>query len=1033
MVVKYPCLKCSKPVKNNQNAVLCIECKNWIHLSCSSLNLDFFNSSADWICKKCVFNVLPFHSLPEQNTNTNRITEPVNNPFHYSDCESVFRNLSLHRGLKICHLNVCSLMKNFEELQNLLIHHDIDIFTMCETRLDGNINDFTIEIDGYHIIRLDRNRHGGGIIVYIRNSVHYSVISEFVNDLELLCIKIDSTKQKPFYIVVWYRPPDSLMKCFEEFEKVLQFLDSKSNDYVIIGDLNCDVMKRLSSQTKRLMDLSSDYGLHQFVSKPTRVTSETCTLIDLFMSSNENFVQFCDVAPITLSDHYMVVAAVGKGKAPKSNHKYIKSRNLKNMDFNSFCKELYDESWSEVLNTNDVLTAYSKWYTIFRDKLDKHAPMKRRRVRKKTAPWMNNDIKILMRDRDRCKAKARVTKLESDWNKYKTSRNHVTAVIRKCKRKYVTESIMKNKGNPSEIWKLLRTLMANTKQSNVINCIKYGNDEFVNHKDIANVMNNSFVDVAKKLKLANVLTAGDAIQYVDKTTTVFSFLQITERDIMKSFDTIPKHKATGLDELPTRILKDCLPCIVKPLCHIINLSLTEGKIPDDWKSARVSPIFKGGDAKDPLNYRPISILPVLSKVLEKLVFTQIYKYFDDNDLFTDVQFGFRPNFSTFLALLTITENMRTSLDKGLAIGMVTLDLKKAFDMVPHDVIIDKLRIYGFDSQSLVWIRDYLHMRKQITVINGNFSEPQPVTCGVPQGSILGPLLFIIYLNDITKVVRHCTLSLYADDTCIYYACNDPDEMERKINEDLNNVANWLRCNELLLNNSKCEYMIVTSNRKRRHFANVQIRINNFPISRVLKCKYLGVVLNENMTWNDQIEKMKSKLTSCLYCLKRVRPYISQNTALSLYRCLIQPHFDYCSYIWRNAGKTQIKRLTVMQNRALRTVLMVDSMFSTSALYASLNVEPIELRWKKQALVLVFMLLHNLLPLFLCKRITLKKCPSHTLRNSKGIILLQNPKTNFVRNSSLYCGIQEFNSLPENIRILDNLKVFEAEVERAMKF
>ena len=482
-----------------------------------------------------------------------------------------------------------------------------------------------------------------------------------------------------------------------------------------------------------------------------------------------------------------------------------------------------------------------------------------------------------------------------------------------------------------------------------------------------------------------------------------------------------------------RILKDCLPCIVKPLCHIINLSLTEGKIPDDWKSARVSPIFKGGDAKDPLNYRPISILPVLSKVLEKLVFTQIYKYFDDNDLFTDVQFGFRPNFSTSLALLTITENMRTSLDKGLAIGMVTLDLKKAFDMVPHDVIIDKLRIYGFDSQSLVWIRDYLHMRKQITVINGNFSEPQPVTCGVPQGSILGPLLFIIYLNDITKVVRHCTLSLYADDTCIYYACNDPDEMERKINEDLNNVANWLRCNELLLNNSKCEYMIVTSNRKRRHFANVQIRINNFPISRVLKCKYLGVVLNENMTWNDQIEKMKSKLTSCLYCLKRVRPYISQNTALSLYRCLIQPHFDYCSYIWRNAGKTQIKRLTVMQNRALRTVLMVDSMFSTSALYASLNVEPIELRWKKQALVLVFMLLHNLLPLFLCKRITLKKCPSHTLRNSKGIILLQNPKTNFVRNSSLYCGIQEFNSLPENIRILDNLKVFEAEVERAMKF
>ena len=245
---------------------------------------------------------------------------------------------------------------------------------------------------------------------------------------------------------------------------------------------------------------------------------------------------------------------------------------------------------------------------------------------------------------------------------------------------------------------------------------------------------------------------------------------------------------------------------------------------------------------DPLNYRPISVLPVMSKVLERWVFNQLYKYLNDNNLLTDSQFGFRPKFSSLLALITIvTENIRKALDEGLTVGFVTLNLKKAFDLIPHEVIIEKLRKYGVDSESLAWFKDYLTLRKQVTVINGNLSEPRRVTCGVPQGSILGPLLFIITINDIVKAVKHCTVSLYADDTCLYYASSNPHDLEKYVNEDLSSISKWLNCNGLLLNEKKCECMIITPMRKKRLFNNIQVKINSFCIQQTNTCKYLGVI------------------------------------------------------------------------------------------------------------------------------------------------------------------------------------------------
>ena len=718
----------------------------------------------------------------------------------------------------------------------------------------------------------------------------------------------------------------------------------------------------------------------------------------------------------------MVVASIGKVKIASSNHKYVNSRNIKNLNFVEFCDELRNESWEDVLSVQDTNIAYDVMVSRYTKILDKFAPMRRKRVRQKSAPWMNTDIKSLMQERDKSKKKALKSKDPSDWNNYKHLKNQVTSLIRKSKRKYINDNIIRNRGNSSELWKLLHTLLPK-KRANVLNRVKSEGRVITNYKEIANVINNSFVDVPKRLR-ANLpkVTYSDCGRFIDHVTSTFSFTPVTESEIMKCFDSIPRNKAAGLDNLPTSVLKDTLPLIMKPLCHVLNLSLAQGTIPDAWKLARVSPIFKGGDQTDPQNYRPISVLSVLSKVLERLVFNQLYNYLKENNLLSDSQFGFRPNFSTCLALITITEHIRKALDEGCAVGFITLDLKKAFDLIPHDVIIEKLRKYGVSPETLVWFKNYLSGRKQVTVINGNMSEPRQVSCGVPQGSILGPLLFIITINDIVKTIQHCNASLYADDTCLYYASSNHVTLEKCVNEDLKAISKWLEINGLLLNEKKCECMIIAPKHKKQDFSNIHIKLNGCSIQQKNVCKYLGVMLNDTLTWNDHVAYVRGKLSSSLYCFKRIRPFISQNTALTLYKGLIQPHLDYCSIVWRNAGKTLCNQISVLQKRALRATILVGNRFSSEALYQLTSVEPIENRWKKQAAVFIFKLVNGLLPKFMCQRISVKDGYYH-LRNSRNILKLNKPRTNFIKYGCIYSSALIFNNLPENIRVIDNLSSF----------
>ena len=1022
---KYPCISCRKPVKSNQNAILCVSCDKWAHLSCSSASNELFLSENDWICNICLLNELP-NDLDISVTES--YTTPPNLP-KYNQPDVIFEQAKISGCLNIAHLNVSSLLKNIDEIRHLMNNNKIHILGLSETRLDDSVLDNEIRIDDYNIIRLDRKRTGGGIILYVHESVQFVTHHDFaVANLELLCIEILIPKQKPFMLVYWYRPPDSSRDILDKFQSLIEQVDSRSLDYVLMGDFNCDLLKTPpSSQTNHLNHIVEDFDLKQFVSKPTRVTPSTATLIDVLFSSNHDKVRFCDVVPISLSDHYMVIATWGKSRPPPANHKYIVSRDLKKIDMNKLKEDLSKVSWDDVLSESDVDNAYQNFETKFNNVLNDHAPIRKKRVRNKETPWMNRSIMQKMRERDKMKKQAKSSGCETQWKQYRKLRNQVTAMIRAAKRSYISESIVRNRGDSAAMWKSLRYIIPSKKKSTSINKLVFSGNDIVGYKNIASSLNEFFVNVSSRRK-GNVQFGNDMKKYLKRSTSSFKFKAVSSADVLDCVMSISSNKATGLDQIPAGIIKDTMDAILTPLLHIMNLSLTTGKVPQQWKIGRVTPLHKGGSLTDPSNYRPICVLPVLSKVLEKLVFKQVYAYLTDNNLLTKCQHGFRPKHSTSTALINVVEDFQVSIDNGEVVAVVTLDLEKAFDLMPQDILIEKLKYLGFDDLAIEWFRQYFKLRKQVTTVNGNSSPVTLIESGVPQGSILGPLLFILMLNDLPEVVKQCKVSLYADDTCLYFSAKDPNILESIINTELSSLSDWFFHNHLLLNVKKCNFMLIGTKAKLRHFDSVKININGTRLGRVTECKYLGVTLDENLSWKAHINQVRNKSLGSLYLLKRSRSFIDEKTALLLYKTIIQSHFDYCSITWMNGNLCDLQRLQTLQNRALRVVLGVDAQYNREALYNTLKIDRLNERWKKQAVTQIHKAIYNLLPESLCSRIALRE-KYYNVRNNDTIVSLPKPRTNILKRSPFYSASKLFNKLPQNIRIIDNIRSFTKAIQK----
>ena len=401
--------------------------------------------------------------------------------------------------------------------------------------------------------------------------------------------------------------------------------------------------------------------------------------------------------------------------------------------------------------------------------------------------------------------------------------------------------------------------------------------------------------------------------------STFQFKEIPVSFTLKQLRGLKTGKAVGLDNIPPRLLKDSACIVATPLTTIINASLRQGIVPDDWKSARVTPLFKKGKVEDLDSYRPISVLPIVSKLLERAVHTQLGEYLKEHNILSPYQCGFRKAHSTEFAALSLADTIRRNIEQGQLTGALFIDFRKAFDSIDHSVLLNKLSALGIVDHELVWFEDYLHNRNQIVGHQGVYSEAEYLTSGVPQGSILGPLLFVLYVNDLPSVVRNCKILMYADDTVLFYPDSDVAVIQQKLNDDLELIGTWLLDNGLFVNTSKTESMLFGTHARLSRVDEFAIFMNGRLIKRVYEFKYLGVVFDECITWKSHSKYILSRAGKRLGMLGRIRNDLTPHCANIVYVSFIRPILEYCDTVWDRCGAGNALSLEKLQRRAARIV------------------------------------------------------------------------------------------------------------------
>ena len=493
--------------------------------------------------------------------------------------------------------------------------------------------------------------------------------------------------------------------------------------------------------------------------------------------------------------------------------------------------------------------------------------------------------------------------------------------------------------------------------------------------------------------------------YIKHTNSKFSaFKPVTINQMCSLLLQLSGSKATGLDKISSKVLKIAGPVISDSLTYIFNQAATLCTFPNGWKIARVIPLFKNGQRNLPGNYRPISIFPALGKVMERILYTQLSEYLSVNNLLSEHQFGFRKYHSTASALLDCTNDWYINMDRKLFNLTVFIDLKRAFDTVNHEILLEKLLLLGITGSAFQLLESYLSDRSQKCEVNSFISKESKITCGVPQGSILGPLLLLLYINDLPSCLHSTKPRTFADDTNITSSGNCIDNVENAVNSGLENLRKWLMANKLSLNVAKTEFHIIGNKQNLKNILGQKpnIHILDCPIKQVVQCKSLGVILDENISWKSSTNAICKNISSGIYALKRIKPFVDQKTLMSVYNAIIHPYFTYCCEVWDVFGKTQSMRRQKLHNRAARIIADVPHEVSQETVLDLLQWETLKTQRLKSKAKAMFKILHGKGPASLKRLFNFKnESLQHNLRDCSSTLRLPKPCSNSMKKSFMY--------------------------------
>ena len=824
--------------------------------------------------------------------------------------------------LKIAFLNVCRLRYKVGEVSKLISDKCINIIAIAETWLNGSVSDGEVAIPGYTLFRRDRSTScGGGVAFYAQDNLTVRRNTKFDHhDMECIVLDIESRKKVATRLVCIYRPPSSSSEFWASFETLLEAptCEMDSDAVIITGDLNVDLLSS-GYNNSRLCQLLSGFGLCNAVSSPTRVTPSSSTLLDVAIS-RPSTIDSCQVLQCDISDHYAITFTVPSCLV-KQQRPLRRGRNLRNINWQKFCTDLDASELNSFTMPWDVDNMAETWHKKVLAVLDKHAPVRTKKHKTRICPWLTQELQEAVAKRNSlhrksCKSPADVALREE----FRKQRSLARKLERQLRNQYFSSECLSHQGDSRRIWKTLNSVTGRcrvTKSPQVP----------------LQQLNNQFSQVVTDPTRPAILVppSGPASEH-----SISSLSPVTLTQVCKALKSVDVSKATGHDQLPAVVLRLCADNLAPSITTIFNASLSLGKVPRLFKVANVTPLHKGGSTTDPCNYRPISLLPIISRILERFVHQQLKLFLTANDLMPTSQFAYRKFHSTEDAVTLAVNRWLKAKHDRLLTGIVFIDLSKAFDRVQHHRLIAELFSMGVTGQALQWFASYLSDRRQRVLAGIAASEYSTCTRGVPQGSVLGPLLFALYIRDVSQCLpENTTDQEFADDCIIDVSSKKPETVCSSLSRSLTALGAWLNDRGLVLNEKKTSVMFIRPRGLGLCIPPVYYRGTALTVTT--SHRFLGVTIDSDLTWLPHLSYLQKTVRQALGALWRAHHALTRCCKVVFYKSMIQAKLLYCSnaflpsssQLFRNAiislDRRAVERLHLNVN-SLGMVQSVDTLF-----------------------------------------------------------------------------------------------------------
>jgi Reverse transcriptase (RNA-dependent DNA polymerase) len=854
-----------------------------------------------------------------------------------------------------------------------------------------------VDIPGFRFIFKTRSQgRGGGVGFYIKDNLQFTEFSPvpFI-DSQFEYIAIETViSRKKYMLCNIYRAPtsagnesqrDLIENYNQQLDNLLPMLTKNNCISIVFSDCNINLLKINSSQlTAEYLDACHANGFIQTNLKASRIQQNSYSLIDHIMTNYIDHDIVTGSIINDISDHFMQFFSCNNiQNEPNVNDTMFRNFSYQNMS--DFRDDLRGLSWNNVLSERNVNTALDNFLDTFQPLFDLRFPLKKRRINRnynRLNDFMTAGLLVSRRRKNVLYKKQLVSPSPNNVNKYKTYRNIYNSVLRRSKKMYFEESLYKFRKKPKKLWEVLNLANGGAKKGNKIKEILSGNTLINDDREMAQAFNNYFSrvgsDIINSIDQSNV----DPLSYIPDNPNVpeFNINNTGPVHVIDVVNSMQSKSSVDCDFISMKLIKFVIYEICVPLAHIYQLSITSGVFPSRFKSSRVVPIFKQGDPTLCDNYRPVALVSTFSKILEKMVATDFFNHLDLNNLLYEHQYGFQRRKNTEHNLIQVVNYIGKALNEGNWCIGIFLDLKKAFDTVQHGILLKKLEKFGVKGVALSWFTSYLSNRSQCVDINGSFSDFKDILMSVLQGSSLGPILFLCFINDIF----YCTnlsMFLFADDTNALAQHANLNELVSFCNRELQKLATWFRANKLVINISKTKFMIFRTKNRNYNANDVNICINfNDPnaverpeliikLNRVANdCdpanqtyKILGVLFDEYLNFNHHASYVQSKISKSLFLLNRSKNFLSKKALKMLYFATVHSHLTYCPIILSVTSRSNIKKLAIMQKKAIRIISDVHYHEHTAPLFYECRIFPLDLIIEYSKLIFMHAIKFNFCP------------------------------------------------------------------------